>query len=458
MIKTAILLTAGKGRKCWPYSVTKNKCILPIANRPILLWMLQALHDAGIERVVAVTGYKSDQVAHALRDAPLPVSLVKSNGQGTAVDVATAWNELDDQKVLVCYGDLMINPQSIQDLIVHSRDHDTVGVALVDPLDQEPPQEWMCAQVKDHQLEQVLGHPRDDVSHRLCGIYVLDEKIKSFLTPHPGYMQNTQVGMMPPEESPLEDCLQFAIEKNETISAVPSKKPFVDIDSPWHLLLANEQWLDYLSENMQETIASSAKISDSAQIGGRVWIGENSEIGPGVIIEGDVWIGSNSTVTQGAIIEPRVHIGNHCLIRRVCQIEHHTAVGDQCVVGHAAEVSGIMMRNSYAYHYGEYWGILGENTDLGAATVCGNLRFDDQQTMHRMAGFRTVPRYGANAAYLGDYVRTGVNVILMPGVKIGPYSVVGAGTVVDSDVPENSLIYVQQQLVKKTWGPERYGW
>lgn len=458
MIKTAILLTAGKGRKCWPYSVTKNKCTLPIANRPILLWIVQALQHAGIERVVVVTGYKSDQVAHTLRDAPLPVSYVRSNGQGTAADVATAWNELEDQKVLVCYGDLVIHPDSIKDLVDYARDHDPVGAALVDPLEQELPQEWICAQVNDHRLEQVLGHPRDDVSHRLCGVYVLDKKLAPFLTPHPGYMQNVQVGMMPPEEGPLEDCLQFAIERKESISAIAVRKPFVDVDAPWHLLFANEQWLEYLSENMQEDIASSAKISDSAQISGRVKIGENSVIGPGVIIEGDVWIGDNSTVTQGAILEPNVSIGNHCLVRRMCQIEHNTSVGDECVVGHAAEVSGIMMRNSYAYHYGEYWGILGENSDLGAATVCGNLRFDDQQTLHRMAGFRTVPRHGANAAYLGDYVRTGVNVIIMPGIKIGPYSVIGAGTVVDSDVAENSLVYVQQQLVKKTWGPERYGW
>ncbi len=64
----------------------------------------------------------------------------------------------------------------------------------------------------------------------------------------------------------------------------------------------------------------------------------------------------------------------------------------------------------------------------------------------------------ANAVYLGDYTRTGVNTIIMPGVKVGPYSVIGAGVILNEDLPNNSLIYVKQELVRKSWGPEKYGW
>jgi len=43
-------------------------------------------------------------------------------------------------------------------------------------------------------------------------------------------------------------------------------------------------------------------------------------------------------------------------------------------------------------------------------------------------------------------------------VKVGPYSLIGAGVILQEDVPNNSLIYVKQELVRKDWGPERYGW
>ena len=65
---------------------------------------------------------------------------------------------------------------------------------------------------------------------------------------------------------------------------------------------------------------------------------------------------------------------------------------------------------------------------------------------------------GANASYLGDYSRTGVNAILMPGVKVGAYSCVGAGVILYEDLPSRQLVLARQELVRRPWGPERYGW
>jgi bifunctional UDP-N-acetylglucosamine pyrophosphorylase/glucosamine-1-phosphate N-acetyltransferase len=55
-------------------------------------------------------------------------------------------------------------------------------------------------------------------------------------------------------------------------------------------------------------------------------------------------------------------------------------------------------------------------------------------------------------------VRTGVNVITQPGVKIGAYSCVGPGIVVYTDVPSRKLLLLKQEIVERDWGPERYGW
>ena len=46
----------------------------------------------------------------------------------------------------------------------------------------------------------------------------------------------------------------------------------------------------------------------------------------------------------------------------------------------------------------------------------------------------------------------------MPGTKIGSYSVVGPGVILNEDVPSKTMIMAKQELVKKTWGPEKYGW
>jgi len=458
-MKTAIILAAGAGGKMWPYGVTKNKAVLPIANRPIIAWQLDALRANGIDQVIVVTGYRREQLAFALAGRDGITFVEQKGGLGTVPALLSAWPEVAEEQILVVYGDALITSEDLAALLERHRQSDCIAAALLQPLGKELPNDWLCAQVSDERVRYVLGHPRDNVSHRFCGAFIFDKCFQTFLRRNPGLMQSIQVGMMSPNEAHLEDSLQLAIEDQQEILAVEAQQVFYDLDKPWHILEANSGWLSYQSTQLtSDRLGKNAQISDGATVAGRVSLGENSEIGAGVIVEGNLWVGNNTKIVQGAIIEPNVSIGNDCIVRRYSQIEAGTSVGDRCVVGHCAEVSGVMMRLSYAYHYGEYWGVLGEANDLGAATVCGNLRFDDMQTAHRINGRREIPRSGANAAYLGDYVRTGVNAIIMPGVKVGPYSIIGAGTIVAEDVPERTLLYVKQEQVRKSWGPEKYGW
>jgi bifunctional UDP-N-acetylglucosamine pyrophosphorylase/glucosamine-1-phosphate N-acetyltransferase len=106
----------------------------------------------------------------------------------------------------------------------------------------------------------------------------------------------------------------------------------------------------------------------------------------------------------------------------------------------------------------EIYGIVGENTDIGAATVCGSLRFDDGSTVHNIKGRRETPENFSCAVYIGDNCRTGVNTTFFPGVKTGAYSVIGPASIIAEDVPEGTLVYPKQELVKKNWGFEKYGW
>jgi UDP-N-acetylglucosamine diphosphorylase / glucose-1-phosphate thymidylyltransferase / UDP-N-acetylgalactosamine diphosphorylase / glucosamine-1-phosphate N-acetyltransferase / galactosamine-1-phosphate N-acetyltransferase len=46
----------------------------------------------------------------------------------------------------------------------------------------------------------------------------------------------------------------------------------------------------------------------------------------------------------------------------------------------------------------------------------------------------------------------------MPGIKIGPYSVIGAGVLLNKDIPDHTLIYTEQMQIEKKWGSEVYGW
>jgi bifunctional UDP-N-acetylglucosamine pyrophosphorylase/glucosamine-1-phosphate N-acetyltransferase len=189
-----------------------------------------------------------------------------------------------------------------------------------------------------------------------------------------------------------------------------------------------------------------------------VVVGPGATVGRRVVLEGPAWIGARARVINGAIVGKGVLIGAETRVSDYCLVGSGSVLGRACVVGHGGEFDGVMLDRAYIYHYSEIYGVLGAAVDIGAATVCGTLRFDDADTIHRIAGRREHPRDGANATYFGDYARTGVNVITQPGVKIGAFSCVGPGIVLYNDVPSRKLLLLKQETVERDWGPERYGW
>ncbi|MBM3496882.1 MAG: hypothetical protein FJX72_21565, partial [Armatimonadetes bacterium] len=235
--------------------------------------------------------------------------------------------------------------------------------------------------------------------------------------------------------------------------------PVIDLDKPWHVLRANALTAHRLTSALTASdIHATARVDDGAEIAGHVVVGAGSVIGKRVVIEGPAIVGRDTQIVNGAILRGGNVVGDRTRISDYCLVDARTVVGHDCIVGHGAEMDGAMFDGSYLYHYCEISGLVGASVDIGAATVCGTLRFDDRHAEHRVKGRRERPSCEANATYYGDHSRTGVNVITMPGVKIGAYSCVGAGIVVYEDVPSRTMTLLKQETVTRPWGPERYGW
>ncbi|MBI1387339.1 MAG: NTP transferase domain-containing protein [bacterium] len=458
MAETAVILAAGRGTKLWPYGDTWAKAALPIANWPLIQWQIETMQACGVQRFLVVTGHHDGQVRDAVSGFDNVECIDQLKPNGTADALLHALDYIDDETFLVVYGDVLFAEEDLRALMDRAGDGEPPA-AMVQALNGKPSGEWLCANLEDDFIKTILGHPRE-ATHRLCGVYALTRDVVPFVENNPGLMTSVEVGAMPPMEMDLAESISRFIQRGGEMFAVETREAFFDIDKPWHLLDANFGYLGYLGARLtQNEIAASAVIEDGAEIDGFVVMGENSFIGRDVKIKGNLWLGDHSRIVDGAIVGANCSIGENTIVREYCRIEDHSSIGHRCVVGHAAEFSGILMDGAYSFHYGEYWGVIGRSTDLGAATVCGNLRFDDQLTAHRVKGRREVPvSASVNAAFLGDFVRTGVNAIIMPGVRVGAYSVVGAGVLLSEDLPNNTLVHAEQTLIKKPWGPERYGW
>jgi len=461
MIETAIVLAAGRGERVWPYGDLRNKCALPVGGVPNIRLLVDALAQAGIRRVVVVIGPHAASVRAALLGAASTIAYVEqARPSGTADATLTGLRLVEDDSFLIVHGDIYVSARSLAAVREAWQGGHVAAVALIQPLDPpRRPQDWIGAFVDGDALRGLEGHSRD-AKHRLCGVVACDRRLVPYLEANPGLMSTVPVGGMPPAEAELAESLQRFIDDGNPITAVMAQGFFVDIDKPWHILEANHYRVEDVAAAITESrIHPTARIHDGAELRGKVVLGPSSVVGNRVIIGGNMTVGAQTEISNGAIVRGPAVIGDRCRVTDYCLVESHVALGSRCVVGHGAEISGVQFDGSYLWHYCEIYGVVGQSVDIGAATVCGTLRFDDSVTDHRIRGRREVPEWGGNATYFGDFSRTGVNVITQPGVKIGAYACVGAGVMLYEDVPSRTLrLLKSQETIDRPWGPERYGW
>ncbi|HEV2474119.1 MAG TPA: NTP transferase domain-containing protein, partial [Chthonomonadales bacterium] len=420
MESAGLILAAGRGRRFWPFQEIRSKCAFPICNVPVVLRIACQMRELGLQRILVgvPAGSQAQSLRAALQPAPWAEVVEETEAAGTSRSVLNlAALSGDATRFLVAYGDCVFSTADLRRTWSALGEHITAA-ALCAELNEERPQDWICCLPGPEDTQgnvdclSVEGHPRQG-THRLAGVFALDGAALTFLERVPPAMAHVPVGGMPAQEQELADGLAFLLEAGHRVACAIAQDRCADIDKPWHILQATDAALLELAAQMPSNgaIHPTAFISDRASVNGPIVMQQNASIGDGVSISGPCWLGPRSKVLRGAIVGARTVIGPDSRVSDYCLIGEGSVVGAGCIVGHGAEFEGVMLDGAYLYHYCEIAGVVGTKVDIGAATVCGTLRFDDVDTVHRINGRREVPHTGANWAYFGDYSRTGVNVI-----------------------------------------------
>lgn len=453
-MKTAIILAAGKGTKMWPYNKARPKGMLPIGNIPLIDHQVNALKSLGMEKIILAAHYQVEAFVHHFRRSNGIQIVDVGTTRGTVDTLKVVVREMGDDRYLVLYGDVYVHAEDLAQLL------DVQGYgALVRPHRDNASHHIGC-KIESGRIQHITAHSRENTSHHFLA-FSFPKTIINFLDTTSIGFQKVEVGMMVPEENFLENSLIDVMNDGHDIEALETRHFSMDLDKPWQLLETNQHVSASLGRSWtHHQLEEGAHIDPSASVDGYVRLGKNSRIGKNVIIEGHIWVGDDTTIGSGAVLRGNNIIGNRCEIGYYCFIEKGSIVGDGCKVLHGAELSGLLFPGVYLYHYMEIAGMVGQHTDIGAGTVCGSLRFDDGLSGHRVKGRKEfVPQQVlANACYIGDHCRTGINALLMPGVKTGTNSIVGPGVILSDDLEDNTLVQVKQEHIKKRWGPERYGW
>lgn len=455
MVKRAIILAAGKGSKMFPFSEVRSKITLKIAGKSLIRYNIESIVAMGVEEIVVVVNEEHRrELENLLYDIENIKFVTDQTNLGSAESLVIGAELLSDtNEFIVLYGDTIIEQKDLEKLLK------TKKTAVLLKKLKESSRNWIGASMDNGYVKSIGAHFRgDSITHQFAG-FRFDELLLDEVKRTPDYFPDVKVGVGAPKERFIEAALLKSLEK-EKLHAIECSGYFFDIDKPWHMLEANEFMVNHFCNALQENqLAEGATISKNATIHGHVKLGKNSRVGDRVVIHGNLIVGDNTVIDNGAIFNGNAVIGDQTIIRNYCIIYGGVSIGSHCIFDHCAEfLGGMVMDKVYLYHYGEFYGAIGSHTDIGAATVCGTLRFDDGETEHVVNGRKEVPLHFSNAAYLGDYCRTGVNTIIMPGCKIGSYSVLGAGAIIDKDIEKNSLVFVKQDLIIKKWSENKYGW
>ncbi|MEM1683296.1 MAG: sugar phosphate nucleotidyltransferase [Ignisphaera sp.] len=408
-----IVLAAGKGKRLHPLTETRSKVLLPILGQPIIYRHIDLMKKLGVEKVVVVVSHFREKVIEVVKDIAndigVDVDFVDQKEElGTGDAVKVVLRKYEDDAV-ISYGDTYIQHTKILPSlidVVKRRDNYIMGVE-VDNVSR-----YGKLVVDGDRVLSVIEKPSEGGRGLInAGIYVIKSSVLKLVE---------EIALSPRREYELTDLIYIANKKGYTFRFIKIENEWwQDIGYPWDLL-------------------KSIKLELSS-IKSRVIKGE---IEHGVTIKGAIVIDEGAIVKGSTYIEGPVYIGRDAVIGPNSYLRPYTSIEREGHIGFSVEVKeSILLEKTHAAHL-TYIGdsVIGENTNLGAGTIIANLRFDEKTVKVSVDGIRIDTGRRKMGAIIGGYVKTGINVSIMPGVKIGSYSIIYPGVTVYRDVPPNTTV------------------
>ncbi len=393
MIKTALILAAGEGTRMMPLTATKPKPLLPVAGRPMIEWTIDALKKAGINDIYVLVGSNEEKMRSALKGVKF---LKQEKREGTASAVGCAEGHIKEP--FICMnGDLVIEESLFSDVVkFYEKSYSNVMTVTQS---SEPKHFGVVELGKDGKVLSITEKPDKPKSNYInAGVYVFEPTIFE----HIKKTKKSQRG-----EYEITDTLREA-----GCSGFVYGGFWLDVGKPWDMLDANEFYLKKMKKQLRGTIH------------------------PNAIVEDYVNVGEGTIIRAGAYIVGPTTIGKNCVIGPNCYIRNYTSIGDGCHVGNAVEIkNSIIMKGSKVPHL-SYIGdsIIGEGCNFGAGTNVANLRFDNAEVKMNIQGERESSKRRKLGCVVADNVKTGINVSIMPGKKIGPNKLIPPNFIVDKDM------------------------
>ena len=316
----ALVLAGGKGTRLRPLTYAMPKQLIPVANQPILFYVLKHIEDAGIEDVgVVVSPETGWQIEEAVADNFPGLKLryiVQDQPRGLAHAVLVARDFLSDDPFLMYLGDNLIN-QGVGDLIASFEAANVDAVILLKEL--EDPRMFGVAVVDERgEVIRLVEKPKEPPSNLgLVGVYLFSPAIhKAIASIKPSWRNELEIT----------DAIQWLVENGNPVKSFVLDEWWLDTGKKDDLLEANRTVLDGLSCR-----DVAGYVDETSRIIGRVVIAAGARIEDSVI-RGPAVIGAG-TLVRCSSVGPYTSVGKRCTIE--------ASTLQDCVIMDGARIEGV---------------------------------------------------------------------------------------------------------------------
>ena len=287
----ALILSGGKGTRLRPITYTSAKQLVPVANKPILYYGLEAVREAGIRDVGIVVGDTAQEVQDALGDGGrfgLRIDYIHQEAPlGLAHAVKVSRDFLGEDSFVMYLGDNLLK-NGIKDFVTEFELGKADAQILLARVDN--PSDFGVAEIREGRVVGLEEKPKSD--YALVGVYLFKNSIFEAVN-----------AIKPSFRGELEitDAIQYLIDKGYMVSSHTVEGWWKDTGKLEDILDANRMILTDLAPHMESQPDAATEIHGAVHVAANVVV-------EGSVLRGPCIIGSGSRIIN-SYIGPFTSIG-----------------------------------------------------------------------------------------------------------------------------------------------------
>jgi glucose-1-phosphate thymidylyltransferase len=348
-----LVLSGGAGTRLRPITHTSAKQLVPVANRPVLFYGLDALRAAGIREVGIIVGETADEIEEAVGDGSafdLSVTYIRQSAPlGLAHAVLTAEEFLGDSPFVMYLGDNLLR-DGISELVDDFRRGDADAIILLQRVAN--PSAYGVAELEGERVVRLVEKPPDPPSDlALVGVYMFTSAIIE-----------SAKAISPSGRGELEitDAIQHLIDRGLRVEPHTVRGWWKDTGRIEDMLEANRLILDVLEPSIEgEVIDSTVEGRVVVEAGARLvgsWVRGPAIIGAGAVVEA-AYVGPYTAISEDVVVR-RAEV-EHSIFLRGSRLEDLDARVESSLVGRNVTIARSTAKPR-AYRF-----MVGDSSEIG---------------------------------------------------------------------------------------------